>query len=55
MSNKRKRRTYEQQSIFAWMRKDETSSQARIRLDAEWKAGIHPTQKIKEEKNDNVL
>lgn len=44
MSNQRKRKTYEQQSVIAYMHRDETYAEAKARLDDEWKRGIHPAQ-----------
>lgn len=40
----RKRKTYAQQSVLAYIEKGETYAQAKRRLDAEWQAGSHPSQ-----------
>ena len=42
--SRRKRSTYEEQSIIAWMKPGETNAQAKARLDALWKKGEHPAQ-----------
>lgn len=44
MSNRRQRKTYEDQSVIAWMRSGETYAAAKERLDAAWERGDHPSQ-----------
>lgn len=47
MSNRRERKTYEDQSVIAYMRNGESHADAKNRLDVEWRRGQHPSQLAK--------
>lgn len=40
----KRRKTYEERSIFIYQQKDESAADAARRLADEWKQGVHPVQ-----------
>lgn len=49
----RKRLTYEERSVLAWMDKGETYKQAEHRLNCLWIAGQHPLQLQRQKKEQD--